>query len=501
VLLPECHYRHYSAKMPQFQLPFPRQNLPTLLRLLQGVPQKEIWRRFGLLKGEFIMRFLTHALIGVAAIAGLVSTASAADLAYKVKAPVMATPIYSWTGFYGGFYGGVGAGSNSSDGILADPGAGQTVIVGGAANGSAPIFSQAYNNLASGGVGQVSNTIIPGGVQCSGFTNCNPTVTPPATTSVTPNTNPGYRTDAMLPTSQGASQMSALYGFELGYRRQFDHLVVGIGADITGFTHGGSTSSSSNGSFFNSNGFTGNSQATGCITSIGAPANTCAQFQNLNVSGNVQTVNSGGSTANFSISGNPNWVGTVRASAGYAFDRVLIFGSAGFAYSDAKLAVMGSYKDTVTSACTGTSNVFSAAGTGGSTSGQAFVGYQCGAAPVNSASVSQVVSTSINYSGNHGGMLTGFAAGGGAAYAVTDHVSLMVEGVYYNLGTERTTVTGTGTQTATTTTVGSIGTANGGVTTGPNSSTTTTGPASASSFTVSHMIDGVMLKGGVQFKF
>ena len=113
----------------------------------------------------------------------------------------------------------------------------------------------------------------------------------------------------------------------------------------------------------------------------------------------------------------------------------------------------------------------------------------------------QLVTTSVTYTGNRGGMLTGFAAGGGMAYAVSDHISLTLEGMYYNLGTERVTVTGSGTQTTTTVTTGAVGTANGGVTPTPNSITTGTVAATASSFTVSKMIDGAIFKGGIQYKF
>jgi opacity protein-like surface antigen len=429
--------------------------------------------------------------------------AQAADMpmAYT-KAPIPVR-IYSWTGFYGGLFGGGAYSGNRDYNIVADPAAGQTVVVGPAANGSAPIFSQAYNNLATNGTGQVTNTIIPGGVNCAGFVNCD--VGGAAITSITPNTNPGFRTDAMLPTSQNASQLAGLFGVELGYRKQFDNnFVLGIGADIMGFSHGGTSTFSSNGSFLNSNGFTANSQAVGCIDGV-LPFNTCQQAQLLNASGSVGTVNSGGSTSTLQIGANPNWLGTVRASAGYAFDRVLIFGSAGLAYSDAGMHVSGSYRDTVTSACSGVSNVVVAAGNnnGGAQPGQAFGGYQCGAATVNSASVSQITSTSITYSGNRGGgVLTGFAAGAGAAYAVTDHVSLVFEGMYYNLGTERVTVTGSGTTTQTTTVTNAIGTSNGGVTTGGGTTQTiVTLPATASSFTVSKMIDGAIFKGGIQFKF
>ncbi len=443
------------------------------------------------------MKVLSRALLATAAIAGLASTASAADLAYKARPPVMVAPAYSWTGFYGGVFGGGAFANNGNFNFTADPTAGQSVVVGPAANGSAPIFSQAYNNLASGGVGQVSNTTIPGGTNCAGLVNCN--VGGFAATTIVPNANTGYRTDSMFPSSQSASsQTAALFGIEAGYRQQFNNFVLGIGADITGFSKGGTTNYNSSGSFFNTNGFTSNSQAVGCTAATGG---TCTQTLPLNTSGSVMTVNSGGSTANLMINANPNWIGTVRGSAGYAFDRLLIFGSAGLAYSDAKMNVTGSYKDQVSSTCSGVSNVFTGGGNGVGNPGQSFVGYQCGTAAVNSASVSQLVTTSVTYSGNRGGMLTGFAAGDGMAYAVTDHVSLTLEGMYYNLGTERVTVTGSGTQTTTTFVTGTVGNANGGITPTPNSTTTATTAATASSFTVSKMIDGAIFKGGIQFKF
>jgi len=466
------------------------------------------------------MKVLSRALLATAAIAGLASTAmagdqggvnltpaqraqfgntQAADLPY-VKAAPIPVRVYSWTGFYGGVYG--GANTANSSNLSIDPSTPNTggVGFGPVGPGGSPVFSGAYNGLASGGIGQVSNTTIPGGTNCSGLVNCN--VGGFAATTITPNNNTGYRTDSMFPSSQSASsQTAALFGIEVGARKQFDNnFVLGIGADITGFSKGGTTNYNSSGSFFNSNGFTSNSQAVGCIAAVGG---TCSQALLLNTSGSVMTVNSGASTANLMINANPNWIGTVRGSAGYAFDRLLIFGSAGLAYSDAKMNVTGSYKDTATSNCSGVSNVFTGGGNGVGNPGQSFVGYQCGTATVNSASVNQTVTTNVTYSGNRGGgMLTGFAAGGGMAYAVTDHISLTLEGMYYNLGTERVTVTGSGTQTATTTVIGATTTIPGaGIVATPNSTATATAAVTPTSFTMSKMIDGAIFKGGIQFKF
>jgi len=219
----------------------------------------------------------------------------------------------------------------------------------------------------------------------------------------------------------------------------------------------------------------------------------CAISAAPSVNGTSTTTNTGSSASSFQVNANPNWIGTVRGSIGYAFDRLLIFGSGGFAYSDGKMNVTGSYNDKVTSSCNGTASQLSTGGLGLG-SGSAYVYYQCGATAVNSASVSQTVTTSVTYTGNHGGMLTGFAAGGGMAYALSDHVSLTLEGMYYNLGTERVTVTGSGTQTSTTTTT-AINT-----TTGTTTAPVTTA-ATATPFTVSKMIDGAIFKGGIQFKF
>jgi opacity protein-like surface antigen len=438
------------------------------------------------LEGNFIMTGFKTTLVAAGAAFGLVSSAFAADLPVKAPRP-LPPPLYSWTGFYGGVFGGAAETGNSNLNFTADPGAGNTVNVN---NGA--ISSTAYNNLANGGVGQVSNLINPTGLNCLGLVNCN--VGGNVTTSITPNTNSGYRTDSMIPTSQTATQLAALGGLEIGARKQFDNnFVVGIVADIMGFTHGGSSGYSSTGSFYNSNGFTANSAATGCIDVV--VLGTCQQAQILNTSGSVITVNSGGSAANLAISANPNWVGTVRGTLGYAFDRVLIFGSAGLAYSDANMSVSGSYHDTATSACSGVSNVYAAAGNGAGQPGFSAVNYSCGGTALNSASVSQVTTTSVTYSGNHGGgILTGFAAGGGVAYAVSEHVALTLEGMYYNLGTERVTVTGSGT-TGTTTTTTNI------IPAGAVTQVSTVAPATASSFTVSKMIDGAVFKGGIQFKF
>jgi opacity protein-like surface antigen len=443
------------------------------------------------------MSILSRALCVAAGVVGLISTASAADLPYR-KAPVMVSPAYNWSGFYVGAYG--GSGYTGSRDINVDPGtpAGNPGF-GAAANGGLPIFSTAYNNLANNGIGGVPNTINPGGASCNSLTNACANAPGGEIFQNTFNNNPGYRTDSTIPTSlTAASQMQALYGVEIGYRKQFDRFVLGIGADITGFSRGGTTNVNSTGSFYNSNGATGNSQVLGCI--VGEVLNTCTTAQALNTSGSVITVNSGGSALNLAIKSNPNWVGTVRGSAGYAFDRVLLTVSGGFAYADAPLSVTGNYRDNFTSACSGVSNIYTAnTNRNQGTPGQSFVNYTCNGNIPNTTSVNRTTTTAVNYSGNRGGgLLTGFSVGSGAAYAISDNISISVESLYYNLGTARATVTGTGTATTTTSTT-SIGAAPGGggtVTTAP-----TTAALTATPFTVARQIDGFITKAGVQLKF
>lgn len=77
-----------------------------------------------------------------------------------------------------------------------------------------------------------------------------------------------------------------------------------------------------------------------------------------------------------------DWFGTVRARAGYAFDRVLIYGTGGFAYG------------------------------GGSQSAYA-------------ASYPYSIANSVR---------TGFAAGGGFEYAFSEKLSAKIEALYVNLG-------------------------------------------------------------------
>ncbi|NEU14565.1 porin family protein [Methylobacterium sp. BTF04] len=89
-----------------------------------------------------------------------------------------------------------------------------------------------------------------------------------------------------------------------------------------------------------------------------------------------------GTTPYYNVSPSLDWFGTVRGRVGYAFDRVLIYGTGGFAYG------------------------------GGSQSAYA-------------SSYPYALSSSVR---------TGYAAGGGFEYAFTEKLSAKIEALYVNLG-------------------------------------------------------------------
>ena len=98
-----------------------------------------------------------------------------------------------------------------------------------------------------------------------------------------------------------------------------------------------------------------------------------------------------------------NWFGTVRARLGLlASDRLLIFGSGGFAYGEIKqAATMSAILNTL---------FFDP-------------GFTIG-----------TVCTPVCYSGSRTQLATGWAAGAGGEYAVTPNVAIKLEYLYVNLG-------------------------------------------------------------------
>ena len=108
----------------------------------------------------------------------------------------------------------------------------------------------------------------------------------------------------------------------------------------------------------------------------------------------------------FASTENVDWFGTVRARLGWlATDNLLVYGTGGLAYGRVHTGA----------------NLISQPGTNGSTKGPGgFFAFNC--------------ATPTCFVGGTSQTLTGYAAGGGTAYAISPNVSLFVEYLYVNLG-------------------------------------------------------------------
>jgi outer membrane immunogenic protein len=151
----------------------------------------------------------------------------------------------------------------------------------------------------------------------------------------------------IIPPSLGPSTQSGFAGGgQLGYLWQSGAFVYGVEADLSGLG-GGKTS--------------------------GFSATIPAEYTNAG-------------WAKTSV----DWLATARLRAGYAVDRLLLFGTAGLAF---------------------------------------------GGTAASSGSVGSDYYITDTYAGSKSGTRVGWAAGGGGEYAFTDHWIGRVEGLYYDLGT------------------------------------------------------------------
>ncbi|TVR08481.1 MAG: porin family protein [Salinarimonadaceae bacterium] len=159
------------------------------------------------------------------------------------------------------------------------------------------------------------------------------------------------------PSFSTAKRHSFIGGFQAGYNQQFGNFVAGVEADIN---------------------WLGNRRGSGSAAIAGLP-------------GAVTTV---------SASSRLDWLGTVRGRAGFAFDRVLIYGTAGFAFG----------------------------------------------APDNRLMISNAAT--MTHTGSNNKTKVGWTVGGGLEYAVLDNVSLRGEYLYYDLGRSNVTANPTAAGTA-----------------------------------------------------
>jgi outer membrane immunogenic protein len=232
-------------------------------------------------------------LLSTVALLGLTLTAGAADLPRRTVAPmvspIVAVPVFTWTGFYVGVNAGYGFGDQND--------------------------TRSY--------------FIPGGVV------------------------PGSSGTLTLNNNSGDDREGFVGGAQVGYNVQFGMFVAGIEADLQYADLGGRNDERLQLGTFT---FAPNAGSLGLPAGTSVVTNSIASLE---------------------------YFGTVRARLGVAFDRVLVYGTGGFAF-------------------------------GGTDRGGNF----CGAFR----------------SCNNDDVSVGYAVGGGVEYAFTNNLTFKLEGLYVNLG-------------------------------------------------------------------
>ena len=156
--------------------------------------------------------------------------------------------------------------------------------------------------------------------------------------------------DGIIPASLGSKTRAGLAGgLQLGYNFQTGNLVYGLEADLSWM-------------------------APGKTSSLTGTVSIPDEFYYTNTSVSKSSV---------------NWLSTMRLRAGYAIDRLLVFGTGGLAF-------------------------------GGTHS--------------SSSSVGTDHDITDTFAGSKSATRVGWAAGGGAEYAFNDHWVGRIEGIYYDLG-------------------------------------------------------------------
>ncbi len=157
-------------------------------------------------------------------------------------------------------------------------------------------------------------------------------------------------------------------------------------------------------------------------------------------------VSAGTRVSTLSDTAGVDWLYTLRPRVGYAFDRMLLYATGGLAIGGTHLSTSASLDEQ-------------------------FI--DTGKGPPSYHAVG-------NWSGGTSPVRTGYAIGGGGEYAITEHLSFKLEGLYFNLGRVSTTANG----------VGSF-TFNGGAVT----------PMTVQPYTASVLIDGAIARAGLNWRF
>jgi len=311
-------------------------------------------------------------LLSATALLGFTAGAMAADLPRRAAPPPMfaPVPVFTWTGFYVGANAGWGWNDNG-------------------------------NNNTFGG-DQFLVLVPPG---------------PPfaANALVFPGGTPG----GFGAFGQKNNDSSFVLGGQVGFNYQFtpgSGFVVGVEADADWI---GSNNHNDNNAFFGNLGAgpTGNvftATPTGFpggvpLVGLGVAASAPGAVGNVVLFNNAFGGGAGFGNGN---GRNTDWFGTVRARVGYAFDRVLVFATGGFAWS-------GNGND---------NNGFGFGG-GGNTVPFTTPFFVSQAAAVNAIGI---VPTFTGFAGNRNNNDWGWTIGGGIEYAFTNNLTVKLEGLYVN---------------------------------------------------------------------
>ena len=326
-------------------------------------------------------------LLSSVALFGLSAAATAADLPrrqYVAPAPIVAVPVFTWTGFYVGVNAGYGFSDRNDD-------------------------DNFFNNFAFGG----------SGLSVATLNGLAPVV--PVT---------GFNTFGFTDTNRNRDGFVG--GGQIGYNFQFtpgNGFVIGVEADIQ-YTDFGRRNNDNN---FGAFGFNGLGNGTGIFTAATVlPAGPGSGIlppsgTGNGALGNVALFNGGNGLFNNTFNNRHDWFATVRGRLGYAIDRLLIYGTGGVAFRD-----NGNNND----------NNFFGFGNG-ITSGASLVGtgfYNgVGPTPVLAAANARaaalfganvVPNNTFGFFNDRNNNDVGYAVGGGLEYAFTNNLTAKIEGLY-----------------------------------------------------------------------
>jgi len=306
-------------------------------------------------------------LLSATALLGFTAGAMAADLPRRAAPPPMfaPVPVFTWTGFYVGANAGWGWNDNG-------------------------------NNNTFGG-DQFLVLVPPG---------------PPfaANALVFPGGTPG----GFGAFGQKNNDSSFVLGGQVGFNYQFtpgSGFVVGIEADVDWL--GGNNNNNNN---FGFGAFGGGPFGNTFVVTPTTAAPGFGIAPTVGGGGNIVLFNNafGNGLFNNSGSGRSDWFGTVRGRVGYAFDRLLIFATGGFAWTDNN----------------NSNNGFFGFGSNNIPAGF-FV------SPAAAARGATVLPGTAFFGGNNNSNGWGWTVGGGVEYAFTNNLTVKLEGLYVNFDSNK----------------------------------------------------------------